>query len=399
MVRQPTRPAPAPRQISRYAHPHAFTNSTTGGAIEVASGLANWSQQNLGPVYAPRDGGNGVFTLASVIGDQAVSEISGVGELRFQSLGDSGAASGIEKAEEVAEEMASDFKPGSDALNPAFFFHLGDIVYGSRKAEHYVERFYSPYRHYLGKIIAIPGNHDGEVRADVDAPSLKDYLANFCAAHPEVPLQAKQAGISRETMNQPGPYWMLDAPFLRIIGLYSNRIENPGFLQGKTEDGHPDLSQIDWLTKTLTAVKGSPDKKALVIATHHPPYSYGNHGGSVAMRGDVDKACEAAGIWPDLFLSAHAHNYQRFTRRKNARKIPYIVAGGGGMPTQRLPPATGQPVEGTNDATYDVALQANGYLFVTVSKAQLKTEFWPLGDEHTTPFDAVTVNLQTGQIV
>jgi 3',5'-cyclic AMP phosphodiesterase CpdA len=392
MGRAPSRPIAPNNKVTRYAHPHAFANSV----IEKSSGLEDWSKQNLGPVPAPRAATKGRFSLDDIIGANDVAEINQIGELRFQSLGDSGTAAGIEHAEEVAEEMASDFKAGADALNPAFLFHLGDVVYGARKAEHYVERFYSPYRHYLGKIIAIPGNHDGEVRSDADSPSLKDFQANFCAAAPAVPAQAKNAGIYRETMTQPGPYWLLDAPFVRIIGLYSNRIENPGFLQGKTENGNPDLSQIEWLTDTLKDIKQSGQQKALIVATHHPPYSYGHHGGSRTMRADLDTAFAAAGLWPDLFLSGHSHNYQRFTRRKGGRQIPYIVAGTGGMAPQPVPAATGQPVEGTNDATYDVSLKAYGYLYVTVSKAQLKVEFWEKGDEHIKPFDSVTVNLANG---
>ena len=33
-------------------------------------------------------------------------------------------------------------------------------------------------------------------------------------------------------------------------------------------------------------------------------------------------------------LSAHAHNYQSYTRRANGRQTVYIVAGTGGMPPQ-----------------------------------------------------------------
>ena len=32
------------------------------------------------------------------------------------------------------------------------------------------------------------------------------------------------------------------------------------------------------------------------------------------MLGQIDKACNDAGVWPHAVLSAHAHNYQRFTR-------------------------------------------------------------------------------------
>jgi 3',5'-cyclic AMP phosphodiesterase CpdA len=103
-------------------------------------------------------------------------------------------------------------------------------------------------------------------------PSLNAFLANFCATATTVPPQAANSGIYRETMTQPGVYWMLDAPFVRIIGLYSNRLENPGFLEG---DGGQDTSQLDWLEATLKSIAANKSKKALVIATHHPPYQRG----------------------------------------------------------------------------------------------------------------------------
>ena len=80
-------------------------------------------------------------------------------------------------------------------------------------------------RHYPGKILAIPGNHDGEAKSKVDEPSLQAFRDNFCAKAAKVPLQASGSGIFRETMTQPSVYWLLDAPFVRIIGLYSNRLE------------------------------------------------------------------------------------------------------------------------------------------------------------------------------
>jgi hypothetical protein len=166
--------------------------------------LSDWKKANLG--LLPPVKNNGQMTLTDIIGTEGVSQIEQLGELRFHALGDSGATHG-DDAELVAEEMTTDFKPGADALNPAFLFHLGDIVYGPDKAAHYVDRFYNPYRHYPGKIIAIPGNHDGETLVSQDQPSLKDYLANFCAASAQVPPEASSSGIFRQTMTQPGAYW------------------------------------------------------------------------------------------------------------------------------------------------------------------------------------------------
>jgi hypothetical protein len=103
-------------------------------------------------------------------------------------------------------------------------------------------------------------------------------------------------------------------------------------------------------------------------------------------------------VVPDLFLSAHAHNYQRYTRRIGGKNVPYIVVGTGGMPPQNVPPATGQPIDSSRVTTYDAAVASLGYLFVTVSARQLKTEFWRLGSEHTSAFDTVTIDFATHTI-
>jgi hypothetical protein len=385
MTTRPRHPTtPATPSAGRFAHP--FFQARQPAAAPGHGRITTWSKTQLGPVPPVVRGGQ--MTLSDVIGADGAGEIEQLGEIRFHALGDSGVGH-ADEAEKVAEEMATDFKPGAGALNPAFLFHLGDVIYGPGKDTHYGERFYRPYRHYPGKIIAIPGNHDGEVKSPADSPSLKAFRANFCADTAAVPAQASGSGIFRETMTQPGVYWLLDAPFVRIIGLYSNLLENPGYLEG---DGGKDRTQLDWLEATLKSIAGA-EKKALLIATHHPPYSQSGHSGSTEMSQSIDAVCQAAKIVPDGFLSAHAHSYQRYTRRLNGKQIPYIVAGGGGMPPQPVPSATGQPADA--QTTYDAAMESLGYLFVTASARQLKFEFWPLGSQHTQPFDPVTIDLTT----
>lgn len=377
--------------VGRFAHPF-YTNVPPSQRTPVNGQrrMIDWSKQQLGPVPAVLR--NGLIDLSEIIGDAGVREIETVGELRFHALGDSGVGMAHE-AELVSDEMATDYKPDAGGLNPAFLFHLGDVLYGPDKEAHYGDRFYRPYRHYPGKILSIPGNHDGEVRSSADSPSLAAFRANFCAATASVPPAASGIGIYRETMTQPGVYWMLEAPFARIIGLYSNCLENPGFLEGSAGD----KSQLYWLTKTLAGIAKAKDGKALILATHHPPYSQSGHSGSTEMNKSITDAFTAAGIFPDAFLSAHAHNYQRYTRRLSGKQILYIVSGGGGMPAQPVAPATGQPADATNEVTYDAAMSSLGYLFVTVSATQLKTEFWPLGQQ-TKPFDSVTLDLATHMV-
>jgi len=379
----------------RFAHPFYLPGPKTARhPFHGHTNLTSWSKTQLGPLPPVKK--NSTMTLADVIGAEGAQEIEQVAELRFHALGDSGVGQ-AQEAESVSDEMATDYNPSAGGLNPAFLFHLGDVIYGPDKGAHYVDRFYNPYRHYPGKIIAIPGNHDGEERSAADSPSLKDFVANFCAPNAAVPPGASSAGIFRETMTQPGVYWMLDTSFARIIGLYSNRLENPGFLDGRTPAGQDDSSQLDWLAKTLAAIAKAKDNKALVIATHHPPYSQSGHSGSTQMSQSIDAACSKAGVTPDLFLSGHAHNYQAYTRHLNGKQVPYLVVGTGGMPPQPVAPANGAPAGGS-EVTYDAAISSYGYLYVTISEKQLKTEFWQLGQQ-TKAFHTVTVDLTTHTII
>jgi calcineurin-like phosphoesterase family protein len=389
-------PGPAANHTStlyskaRYAHPFFLPAPPEDRQpFHGLTRMSDWIKQQLGPIPPITHGGT--FNLADVIGAAGVREIEDLGEIRFHALGDSGVDT-AQEAQQIADEMATDFIAGAGGLNPAFLFHLGDVIYGNDKANHYGERFYIPYRHYPGKIVAIPGNHDGEVKSPVDNPSLSAFVANFCAATASVPTQASGSGVYRETMTEPGVYWFFDAPFIQIIGLYSNCLENPGYLEGIT-NGKSDTSQLDWLGQTLSAIAKAKQKKALVFATHHPPYSQSGHSGSTEMSQSIDAICTKTGVYPDLFFSGHSHNYQRYTRRMGGKQVPYIIAGTGGMPPQPVIPATGQPVDPT--VTYDAALSSLGYLFVTASAKRITVEFWPLANPPTTPFDPLTIDLAT----
>lgn len=55
------------------------------------------------------------------------------------------------------------------------------------------------------------------------------------------------------------------------------------------------------------------------------------HGGAEKMGAALDAAFTASGRTPDLVLSGHVHNYQRFTRTlAGGATLPYIVIGNSG---------------------------------------------------------------------
>jgi hypothetical protein len=200
-------------------------------------------------------------------------------------------------------------------------------------------------------------------------------------------------------MIQPGVYYTFDAPFVRILGLYSNVLEDPGVISDQSGT-YPTLDQrqITFLTTALARIKTESYAGAVIIAVHHPPYTGGSeHGGSPLMSQDIDSACAAAGAWPHAVFSGHSHNYQRYTRTVNSYQIPYIVAGCGGhspLSTMRSIVRTPYPIDSTltlesyDDTDY-------GYLRVIVNATTMTIEFHPEADGGTTktPDDSVTINL------
>jgi hypothetical protein len=343
------------------------------------------------------------MTLADVIGAQGETDVANSGAISFHAVGDTGRSANSPQGA-VAEAMATDFNIAAPASSPAFFFHLGDVIYGPNKDVNYRPEFYEPYVHYPGKIIAIPGNHDGEIFPRTDPTTCKAFQANFCAPSQTVPPIA--GTIFRQTMNQPAVYWLLDAPYVQIVGLYSNAAENPGFISGAI----PGQAQKTWLLatlKTLAQQRENGPRKALVFATHHPPFSSGGHSGSTQMLADIDGVCQQAGIMPDLFLSGHAHSYQRYTRQPASHaglQVPYIVAGTGGINDQVIIPATGQ-VNG--DHTFVSSLQGYGYLLVRVAGAADKKTATTLTvtmyqvdptSQKKSQYDQATVTLATGKV-
>jgi len=206
-------------------------------------------------------------------------------------------------------------------------------------------------------------------------------MENFCQPVTGVPSAA--GTIYREMISQPGVYWHLDSPFVDIIGLYSNVAENPGYISGPAIG----YSQKEWLTKTLKniqSLRAGGKRKALLIATHHPPLSSGHHSSSTEMLDDIDDSCRQAGIMPDAFLSAHAHNLQCYTRYVNiggkTAKIPYVVCGGGGRTIQHVPAADGSRVIDQTKVqsyhTFDKSAYSYGYMNVTATPAKLTIDIY-----------------------
>jgi hypothetical protein len=322
-----------------FAEPSSGPDETTFQVVNDDQSYYNSAEYKLhqkqlqpvptGPPAAP-------ITLEDIAGADFVAAARAAGKLSFHAVGDTGASklAAISTEGSVADAMVADLG-APDA--PAFLFHLGDVIYNFGEAQYYYDQFYEPFREYDRPIFAIPGNHDGICQYGADpttplAPTLTAFLRNFCAPAPDPSVDA--GGLHRGAMTQPGAYFTLDAPFVSIIGLYTNVLEGPGVIssQGgkfKTLDD----AQLDWLISELQrlAEPATARTRAVVLACHHPPASAdAKHGGGTGHSADIDTACTKAGFWPDAVISGHAHLYQRFSRKAGQQEIPYVVAGSGG---------------------------------------------------------------------
>jgi hypothetical protein len=361
----------------------------------------------------PARHGAAPLQLSSFLPAPVIAAIQQSKAITFHAAGDTGAAkvsrsqtalTAIQHEAHVADSMAQDVEQGGDT-GPAFLFLLGDVIYNFGEAQYYYDQFYEPYRAYDRPIFAIPGNHDAMVFGATSTapknPSLAAFQVNFCAQKAGPSPDA--LGMMRSVMTQPGVYFTLDAPFVSVIGLYSNALEGPGVIS--SQGGHYPISdeQLDFLKAELARLKPDRDagKRAVVIAVHHPPVSVDAvHGGSTGVQADLDACCGAANLWPDLVLSGHAHLYQRFTHKTAAGKeIPYIVAGNGGFAVTA--PITHSPPAGTtvgSDTLAVAPIMEFGYLTVTATATQLSVVFKVSSNDGVQVRDSVVVDLQKNQI-
>ena len=389
---------------TEFVVPHDSDNA----AYSVIDQLAR--AHKLLPMAFPhaRGGREPVLTLAEMLGSTGAAVVSAIeasGQMVFHAVGDTGSTRGPSTQNEVTDKMVADYDDAAARDTPQFFFHLGDVVYSFGESKYYYDQFYDPYRNYPNPILALAGNHDGMVAPESGAKTLDAFLRNFCVG--QVGNVTPEAGdLARTAQIQPGVYFTFEAPFLRILALYSNTLEDPGVIS--SQGGvYPEVTdvQLEFLRAALARVKSEKFAGALIIAHHHPSYTAGNkHGWSAKLTDEIDAICQQAGVWPHAVLSAHAHNYQRLTRHRDGRETPYIVAGGGGHGLARLTRKTQAPLRTPmtilDDGSQQVVLtsyddQDYGYLRIVVDAKQLRIEFHPASDgaDMKTPDDAVTVDL------
>jgi hypothetical protein len=328
-----------------------------------------------------------ILTLAQALGNKGLKhyqDVSSDGKIVFHAVGCTGSPRNTAPMNSVGGQMASETN-GAKALEPkpSFLLHLGDIIYSFGEEKYYVDQFYFPYRNYLAPIFAIPGNHDGLVIPGAESRTLESYFRHFCAEEFHAPIYG-QYQIFRTPQIQPGAYFTLEAPYVRIMALYSNILEGPGVIAG----GDVDNWQLSYLESALRRVKEESYPGAVIVAHHHPIYNgFLKEVWSPKLQQQLDDLCSKIGVWPHLVLSAHAHNYQRFTRKMNKpqAEIPYIICGNGGHgsvarinqpngnDSRRTPYKFDFPNDDVTLETYDD--QDYGYLRLTADSSTISVNY------------------------
>ncbi|HEY3839398.1 MAG TPA: metallophosphoesterase [Bryobacteraceae bacterium] len=389
-----------------FGNPLPIPDDYTGfSQQDVVADSAVKSADHLEPFPASRT--PEVLSLDSVIGAGSTAQIQAAKSIVIHCVGDSGGVKEPSKQFAVADAMAADLTNKTyQTGRPAFFYHLGDVVYYFGQERYYYDQFYDPYRNYDGPIFAIPGNHDGMVAPSIGDPTLAGFLENFCTAQPGHNPDAQ--GMLRTTMTQPGAYFTLDAPFVRIIGLYSNTSE--GTTQGVISGPVVGDAQLTFLQQQLQATaqqRASGDRRALLIAVHHPAFTGSqDHAPSPNVLKDIDSACQAANILPDMVLSGHSHLYERYTRVVGVNQIPFVVAGTGGYfnlsgfknSKNGKPPKTpsvGSDLQGNKLTLEKFNSTTFGFLRLTLSAASIQCVLVTVDPAtgKTGTFDPFTVDL------
>jgi acid phosphatase type 7 len=319
------------------------------------------------------------FDLSQLLAHEDIAALEKAGVLVCHTVGDTGDYRGRQQ-DFVAALMTQDSRNLDADKKPAFLYHLGDVIYFAGDISKYGDNFYETYKDYPAFIVSIPGNHDCQPDDPQDGPvdpnkkPLDGWVQNFMSKDIGQPGSLK-TGAGRTQMDLPNVYWTFTTPFATILGLFSN--------VGETE-GEIHADQIAWFRGELTH---ADPNLALIVTVHHPPYSGDvEHSGSSAVYKVLFDSFKSTGRYPNLILSGHVHNYQRFTHSVHHAgkklEIPLVVAGAGGYTNlSKLQKIDGQfptaPLKLGDALTLEQYDQDNyGFLRLALSKHQISGTYF-----------------------
>jgi hypothetical protein len=383
----------APRSALTFAQDET-EKPTVRPKVENGGQSTQFHDDSLVPIPLPRGSANDLFRLEQALGPEGSAVIKAIhkaGKIVFHVVSDTGSAQSPRNQRLVADAILAQCQESDVADSPSFMFHLGDVVYPFGEAKSYYDQFYKPYRDYPGPIFAIPGDRDAMVLPGETHPVLHGFLCHFCTPSPRNSKYA--GGLNFRTMTQPGVYFTLDAPFLRIIGLFSDALDHPGVISSQA-GRYPSVSdhQLSFLQTQLIRINKERYPGAVLLAVHHPAFSWAPRdvsdsspsGSSLEMFDEIERVCQMVDVYPHAFLSGHVHNYQRYMLHLShpSRNIPFFVCGCGGhdidplVKKHVLPPKWPEAADHIRADLLLAAYYENfGFLRVTVDSDTLQIEF------------------------
>jgi acid phosphatase type 7 len=254
---------------------------------------------------------------------------------------------------------------------PAFLFHVGDMVYYGGALADWGPQFYEPLASLRLPVVGLGGNHDDPRGGDppipdvASQPPLVNWMANMCSRSPTIPAVDPEFEYGRDTQTQPYCDWTLTIEGLTIVGAWSN-VPSGGDLT---------TGQIDWLTSELQA---APADRPCLLAVHHPPLSVDTfHGGSQRMSDWLTGIFQTAERVPELCLFGHVHNYQRFAWQVAGGQTTAIISGNGGYHNLHAIASDYQPgMQVADDVVCEYADGSEyGFVRITVSGGTVTGEY------------------------
>lgn len=301
------------RQGAVRARSHGKNSQAHGGV----SPLGQVSHRNTGFQPLPTPIGLPPYRYSLTENFPVIAKnIETAGKMTFHVLGDSGGVKDGEYQDHVAEQLVEQLNP-NEPSSAQFCYHLGDVVYFTGMHDDYYGQFYEPYSAYTAPILAIPGNHDGEVDDPSQQTSLDGWVDYFMQKTPDVDPISKDA--PRVGLSLPNVYWTLVTPYATFVGMYTN----------VPEHGSIDSVQQQWVTNEFAS---ADENLPLILSLHHPIYSFDvYHSGSSRMSDVLENAIRDSKRVPNLVLSGHVHDYQRIEQTISPKgPTPFIVSGNGG---------------------------------------------------------------------
>ncbi len=146
-----------------------FTSHAAGAKIPVQSKKFVPPHYPFQPLPTPLGAPPYRFDLSQLLHSEEVTKITNSGRMVFHSVGDTGDERG-RQMDFVAAMMTQDYDDSPDGEVPAFYYHLGDVVYFAGDVDKYGETFYETYANYPALIVSIPGNHDCQPDDPQDGP-------------------------------------------------------------------------------------------------------------------------------------------------------------------------------------------------------------------------------------